>query len=381
MNIFKTVLKILNKNKFIVILYSVILISFGGINMSSNETVDNFVATKPDIYIINNDVNKGITKNLIKYLSDNCNIVKLKDNEDAINDALFYRDANYIIYIPKGFREDFLSGKVDEIEIKSSGDYQASFAGMILERYIKVATSFLGISENEDDIIKGINKTLSKKADVNIVSKLDTSGMNRATVYYNFASYSILACLVYIICLILASFKKPEIQRRTTISSSNYKSINRKLLASNSMLSIILWAVYVIVSFILIGGTMSSKHGAIYIINLLAFTICATTIAFFIGNFVTNKEAISGIVNVIALGSSFLCGAFVPMEYLPEGVLKAAHVLPSYYFIKSNEIVKTMEVVDSNALKPVIENMVILMLFSALFVVLTNVVSRKKAHS
>ncbi|MCR5609697.1 MAG: ABC transporter permease [Lachnospiraceae bacterium] len=381
MNIFKTVLKILNKNKFIVILYSVILISFGGINMSSNETVDNFVATKPDIYIINNDVNKGITKNLIKYLSDNCNIVKLKDNEEAINDALFYRDANYIIYIPQGFREDFLSGKVDEIEIKSSGDYQSSFAGMILERYIKVAASFQGISDNEDDIIKGINETLSKKAKVNVVSKLDTSGMNRATVYYNFASYSILACLVYIICLILSSFKKPEIQRRTTISSSNYKSINRKLLASNSMLSVILWAVYVIVSFILIGSTMSSKHGAIYILNLLVFTICATTIAFFIGNLVNNKEAISGIVNVIALGSSFLCGAFVPMEYLPEGVLKAAHVLPSYYFIKSNEIVKTMEAVDSDALKPVFENMGILLIFSLLFVVLTNVVSRKKACS
>ena len=60
--------------------------------------------------------------------------------------------------------------------------------------------------------------------------------------------------------------------------------------------------------------SMFSIHGIFYLINSFIFSICATTIALFIGNIVSNKNAISGIVNVIALGSSFLCGAFVPME-------------------------------------------------------------------
>ena len=51
-------------------------------------------------------------------------------------------------------------------------------------------------------------------------------------------------------------------------------------------------------------------------LNSLLFTICATTIEFFIVSIITNKNSISGIVNVVALGSNFLCGAFVPMKYL-----------------------------------------------------------------
>ena len=88
---------------------------------------------------------------------------------------------------------------------------------------------------------------------------------------------------------------------------------------------------------------MFTMHGLVYTINSLLFTLCATTIAFLIGTIVQNKNAISGIVNVVALGSSFLCGAFVPMEWLPEGVLNFAHALPTYYYIKTNELLKTVE--------------------------------------
>ena len=35
------------------------------------------------------------------------------------------------------------------------------------------------------------------------------------------------------------------------------------------------------------------------------------------------------------------------MEMLPEGVLKAAHVLPSYWFIKNNETLKTLETLNT----------------------------------
>ena len=108
MTVFNTVLKIVNKYKFNIILYTVLLVSFAGINFKSGNNITNFVETKPDIYIINDDENKGITKDLIKYLNKNTNIKDLDNDEEAINDALFYRDVNYIIHIPKNFREDFL---------------------------------------------------------------------------------------------------------------------------------------------------------------------------------------------------------------------------------------------------------------------------------
>ena len=378
MTVFKTFLKILNKNKFIIILYTLFLIFFGGFNMQTSESNINFVASKPDIMIVNYDEEKGITKDLIKYIEENSNVVDLKNNEDAINDALFYRDVNYVIYIPKNYNKDFMDGKNPEIEIKSTGDYQSSFAEMLLSRYIKVANIYQKSINSEEELINKINETLSKKSEVKITSKLDTNILSKATFYYNFANYSIMACLIYVICLILASFKDIKIQKRTIISSTNYKTLNRQLLLSNSLFSIILWMIYVVLSFILVGDIMFSIHGIFYLINSFVFTICATTIALFIGNIVSNKNAISGIVNVIALGSSFLCGAFVPMEWLPDGVIKIAHILPSYYYISNNEVLKTLEIINFNTIKPILLNIIIILSFSIIFIILTNIVSKRK---
>lgn len=378
MTVFKTFLKILNKNKFIIILYTLFLIFFGGFNMQTSESNINFVASKPDIMIVNYDEEKGITKDLIKYIEENSNVVDLKNNEDAINDALFYRDVNYVVYIPKNYNKDFMDGKNPEIEIKSTGDYQSSFAEMLLSRYIKVANIYQKSINSEEELISKINETLSKKSEVEITSKLDTNILSKATFYYNFANYSIMACLIYVICLILASFKDIKIQKRTIISSTNYKTLNRKILLSNSLFSIILWMIYVVLSFILVGDIMFSIHGIFYLINSFVFTICATTIALFIGNIVSNKNAISGIVNVIALGSSFLCGAFVPMEWLPDGVIKIAHILPSYYYISNNEVLKTLELINLNTIKPILLNIIIVLSFSIMFIILTNIVSKRK---
>lgn len=378
MTVFKTFLKILNKNKFIIILYTVFLIGFGGFNMQTSDNSTNFVASKPDIMIVNYDEEKGITKDLIKYITDNSNIIELNNNEEAINDGLFYRDVNYVIYIPENYSEDFMDGKNPEINIKSTGDYKSSFAEMLLSRYIKVANIYQKSIDNEDELISKINETLSKESEVEITSKLDTDGLAKATFYYNFASYSILACLVYVICLILSSFKDIKIQKRTIISSTDYRKLNRQLLLSNSLFSIILWGVYVALSFVLIEDVMFSNQGIIYLINSFIFTMCATTIALFIGNLVSNRNAINGIVNVIALGSSFLCGAFVPMEWLPDGVLKIAHILPSYYYISSNESLKTLEVFNLETMQPIITNMIVILGFSILFIILTNIVSKRK---
>lgn len=378
MTVFKTFLKVLNKNKFVVILYTAILLVFGASNMTTSDNQTNFVESKPDILIINNDEDIGITSNLTEYMKSNCNIVDVKDTEDAINDALFYRDVNYIIYIPENYRQNVLNGENPEIEIKSTGDYQSSYAEMLLTRYIKVQNIYVKEIKNEEELISKINDNLSKQTEIEITSKLDTDGLSNATFYYNFASYSILAGAIYIICLILSSFNEEKIRKRTIISSMNYKKHNRILLLSNGLFAIVLWLFYILISFILVGDIMFSIQGIIYIINSFVFTLCALTIAFLIANLVNNKNAINGIVNVIALGSSFLCGAFVPVEWLPDSVLKVAHILPSYWYIQTNELMKTIETFNMETLKPVFINIGIMVLFSIFFIIVTNIVSKRK---
>lgn len=377
MTIFKTFLKVLNKYKVTIIMYVVILIFFAGFNMKNNDNNINFVASTPDVMIISNDEEKGITKDLINYVKENSNIKEIINNEEAIDDAIFYRNVNYVIYIPENFRADFLNKKNPEIKIKSTGDYNASLAEMMLKKYMRIANIYNDGKLTETEIITKVNETINTESKITLTSKLDTNSLTRVGAYYNFTNYCFLASAIYIICLILSSFKNELINKRTIISSISYQKFNLKLLMCNMLFATILWIFYVVLSIILFGNIMFTNHGLLFILNSFIFMLFTVTLAFLLGNIVKNKEAINGIVNVIALGTSFLCGAFVPQEYLPTSVLNIAHILPSYYFIKNNELIKTIQKFNLVSLKPVIINIIIIVIFSIIFIILNNIITRK----
>ena len=194
-------------------MYTIILLIFGVSNMQTSEKSMNFVANQPDVFIVNYDEEKGMTKNLIQYISEHSKVKEIENTEEKIKDALFYRDVNYVIYIPKNYHTDFLEGKNPELEIESVGDYGASFEEMILSRYIRVANIYQKTIQNENELIDKINETLAKEIEVKVTSNLDTNSLEKVAFYYNFASYSILACLLFIISLILIYVSYSNIPR------------------------------------------------------------------------------------------------------------------------------------------------------------------------
>lgn len=375
MIVFKTYLKILNKCKLPILLYTVILIFFAGFNIKNNNQDMSFTASKPDIFIVNHDKNTQLTNHLVAYLKENSNVKDIEENK--IDDALFYRDVNYVIIIPKHFSENFLNHQNPQIEIKSTGDYMASLAERLLNRYLKIAEVY-NENSREEELVKNIDITLKKSVDIEMTSKLDTTHLEKAATYYNFSNYCIIAGCIYVVCLILSSFKNEQIHKRTMISSMSMKKINRRLLLSNSLFAFLLCLFYCLLSVVLVGKVMFTMNGLFFMLNTFLFTFCILTLAFLLGNLIRDKNAINGIINVIALGSSFLCGSFVPMKMLPSFVLKFAHILPSYYFIKNNELLKTLETFNGNTLKPIFINMGVILLFAIAFILLTNLISNKK---
>lgn len=378
MTVFKTFFRIVNKLKPTIILYTALLIIFGAVNMKTSDNNINFVNSKPDILIINQDVNKGLTKNLIDYMKKNSNIVKVENNEEKINDSLFYREVSYVIYIPKDYRKNVLLGKNPKLDIKKTDEYDAHLSEMMLKRYIKLQNIYNEEAGSEDELITLINDNINDDVNVKITSKVDTSKTYNIAYYFNFASYSILAIIIYIVCLVLCSFKEESISKRINISSINYKSHNNKILLASIVFSSIVWLLFVIIGVTIVGDIMFSIRGLISIINSFIFTFCALTLSILISSITNNKNAISGIVNVIALGSAFLCGAFVPAEYLPSSVLNFAHILPAYYYINSNDLLKNIDVINISSMHPIIINMIIIIMFSILFIILNNLVTRKK---
>lgn len=378
MTVFKTFWKIIKKYKGTIILYTVMLVSFGGINLSSKEANLNFTNEKPDVLIVNQGENIGLTKNLIDYLSQNTNIVQIENFEEKRNDALFYRDVNYIIYINDNYREKILNGENVTLDIKSTNDYSAHLAEMILNKYLTVQNLLRAYTTNEQELINKINKTLKEETKVVVSSKVDKTAENKVSRYFNFASYSILAAIIFIITLVMTSFKEKTINKRITVSSMNYKKHNNLLLISGLAYVLVLWLLYSLLAIILLKNSVLNTKGLLYILNSLVFSLSALTFALLISTLVKNKDAIGGIVNVVALGSAFLCGAFLPVEYLGSNVLKLAHIFPAYYYINTNNKIMSAEIIDKTLLTNILPNTLILILFMILFIIINNLITKQK---
>ena len=380
MIVFNTFWRIIKKYKGTILLYTVMLILFGGINLTSNSTNDLFTPTKPNIFIVNKDSNMGLTKNLINYLKKNTNVVSLEDDEEKINDALFYRDISYVIYIPKNYSKDVLDKKDVTIDIKSSKDYTSSLTEMMLDKYLNVQSNLVNITNNQDELVNMINNTLDVNSEVVVSSKLDNSYLNRVSRYFNFGSYSLLAVIIFIVTLVINSFKENTINKRIIVSSFNYKKHNRLLMLSSFVYSLIVWVLFSLLSVILLGKDMISIRGILYFVNTFMFVMPTLSFGILISTLVNNKDSIGGIVNVVSLGSAFLCGAFIPTEYLPKIVLSIAHVFPAYYFIDSNNLLSSMEIINFSNLTPVFINYFVLIIFMLIFIVVNNYVLKKKRY-
>lgn len=377
MTVFKTFWKVVNKYKGTIIGYTVMLLVFGTLNMSSNDVTEDFKSSKPDVIIINND-DSILANNLVEYFRNNANILDIEADEEKIDDALFYRDANYVIYINEGYENDVLNGKNLEIKIKSSGDYSSSLAEMLLKRYLKTQDVLHDEFSDKSILVNKINDSLKTNANVELATKINTSELTRLSRYYNFASYSIIAVVMFIICLVLSSFNEESVKKRTIISSMNYKKYNKYIMLSSILYVLFVVILYTILGFIVFGNIMFSKRGLIYILNTFIFAVVALALSLLVSTLVNKKEAVSGIVNVVALSQAFLCGAFIPVMWLPDGVLKLAHVFPAYYYINSNELLASLEVLNFSNLKLIFINMGVMTLFIVIFIILNNIFSKKK---
>lgn len=378
MTVFNTFWKVINKYKGTIILFTVMLVTFGGINTTSNNSTVDFTNSKPDIIIVNNSGNNDLTKNLISYLEKNTNVKDVKNTEEARNDALFYREVNYIIYIPKDYQKDVLSGKTPVIDSKTVGDYTSSLAEMLLTRYLKIQSIYAKNISTEQELITAINKNLSKTSEVTITSKVDRAKTSRVSRYFNFASYSAMFIIIFVICMVLSSFHTKTIKKRTIISSMNYKTHNKYLLRASFIYSIIVWLLFMLLGTILFSNTILSLRGLVYALNLFIFIFTSLTLALLLSTLIDNKDAVNGIVNVISLGSAFLCGAFIPTEWLPETVIKISRIFPTYWYVNSNDLLASLQTINMTSLNQVIINMIVMLVFALIFIIINNIVSKKK---
>ena len=390
MIVFKTFWRIMKRYWWIVFIYVAILTSLSVINLKTAPVTD-FVDTKPEITIVSQDpsdlATKPFTKNFLNYLSKNTKIIDLKESETT--DALFYQKISMILYLPEDLESKIISGQKITLDYRTSGNYTAELSKNLIKRYFelqrteilesknssKEQSNFL--SENSEKIISNLNQRLDQSPTVRLASK-NATNLSKIAAFFNFASYTIMAIILYVTCFINASFNKSTVKKRTMVSSLHLKKYNFSLLLANSIFAFSVFTLLTTLSFFVLGNIVLTPFFIFEILNILLYSLAALTLAELVSTFNLSRDAVSGVVNLLSLAPAFLSGAFVPTYFLPSFVLTIAHIFPTYWFIDTNNKITTMTEFSFNSFLNILPNLLVLVLFSIIFIVANLVLSKKK---
>ena len=390
MIVFKTFWRIMKRYWWIVFIYVAILTSLSVINLKTAPVTD-FVDTKPEITIVSQDpsdlTTKPFTKNFLNYLSKNTKIIDLKESETT--DALFYQKISMILYLPEDLESKILSGQKITLDYRTSGNYTAELSKNLIKRYFELQrTEILEsknsskeqsniLSKDSEKIISSLNQRLYQSPTVRLASK-NATNLSKTAAFFNFASYTIMAIILYVTCFINASFNKSPVKKRTMVSSLHLKKYNFSLLLANSIFAFSVFALLTTLSFFVLGDIVLTPFFIFEILNILLYTLAALTLAELVSTFNLSRDAVSGVVNLLSLAPAFLSGAFVPTYFLPSFVLTIAHIFPTYWFIDTNNKITTLTEFSFSSFLAILPNLLVLVLFSIIFIMANLVLSKKK---
>ena len=381
MTVFKNYFKIVLRYKWILLLYTAICLGISILNTSSGGTTpDQFLETKPNIAIINNDEQTELIKGFTSYITEKATLVELENNEEKIQDALFYRDVDFVLYIPENYTKDFMDGKNPEIEIKKTAEGSAEYTEMMVNKYLKLADIYCKSGMNQTQIVESIKTDLAKQVDIVIESGDSSQDKVKPYIWYTFSNYCFLAISIYIISIVMSVFNSEMIKKKNSVCKMPYKKISNQLLMGNIILILGVWLIYVLISFVLWKDAMSTINGLLWMLNSFVFILTSATIGFLVSSLVKSKDAISGIVNVLALGLSFISGCFVPQQWINPTVLNVSKAFPSYWYIKASEDIAKLTRYGFEDLKPILISFGVVLGYGVLYIAIIGIINKIKVH-
>lgn len=376
MTVFKACLKILNRLKFMILMYFVIffIISINmSITSSNEENTLSFQSSKVTIAVINND--KG---EIGQYIYDYCknigNVKSIIETEEGISDGLFSRIVEYIIVIPENFTEDLLNEKdikIDKYEV--AGSYSGAFMDNKINGFItdiKNTIDYLKVDGDINDLPQKAIDHLEnfKKYDTKVsFYEEESSYQNNIKYHYNFAAYCIMAISILGVSSLVSKFSKEDIKKRNQVSPVSSHKFGRAQLLSGIILSVVICGLYFFMGIILYGEGAYVGTGIVMAINMMLFSLVALSMGFLVSNLVKSPAGQSAAANVISLGFSFISGIFVGLEYLGNTVKIIGSFTPTYWYVTINEKLSLVKEMNIDVFKDISRPLGIEILFGIAF--------------
>ncbi|MDO5649421.1 MAG: ABC transporter permease [Gallicola sp.] len=349
MKAFKLFYKITSKNiadLFIqlAVFIGIFLVMFFSISQDNSSEIK---VDKVPVAIFNEDQEDPITDSFVRVLDHSTRQnTSIKDDSNAISDAIIFEEIFYSIRIPEGFGDSLRNGKFDEnpLEIqKALGETTATIVDTEINQFLSLYKVYQA-SENgeisadqEPSILQNIEDSFQEKVSIR---SFGTSNSNQEILLLMF--FGLLCYFLYTTGISLVGLSMVSMDDRTIRSreiASGYPQIKRSfgLYFASLLLMMIFWIIGLIIGGILFKEAIfSGDKMPLIILSSFLHMLAVGSIAIFIGTIAPNKNFINFFSTVFALFVAFSSGIFIPTEFLWGPFKNIAYFTPTIWHMELN---------------------------------------------
>ena len=346
MQVFKAMMKVTRKRLPSAMVYIIVFVVIS-ILVTNASTKDNkFEITKLDICVFDED-DTPESRALIKFLGKSNDMVEIENDRDKIIDALYYKRINYALIINKGYAERLAAGETADLfgSYHIDENYSVVFMGQFLDEYITSVKAYLTMGMTFDEAIKNTEEALSQSTEVDML-RVDKGGDSHFSVdfagYFQYMPYILIAAVFIEVCQVLVTMNKKDIRYSTNCSCMKSSKYTFQLFFGSGLFVMAVWLLLIVIGAVL-NKEMYSGRAWYAVLNSFIFSVVVASMAVFVSSFEPKENVLNLITQVLSIGMSFLCGIFIPMEVLSDGVLSVARFLPAYWYVKANNMIADIE--------------------------------------
>lgn len=387
MPVFKLCLKIINKNKMVMMVYILAFVMVSFIVRSFNkpsEGLTTYSDTKVSIAIISEE-DTPLTKGIETALSRIAEVKSLEGYEDnlkeTIQDALYFRALHMVIMIPEGFTDAILAGEPMTIKAQSvPGSVESMQVNLLINQYLNLARLYVTADEaiGADALASAIASVMDQPAEVTIINpNPDAVQGDLMPFFFNYLAYSYMFVMILGVSSIMLVFNRKVIKWRNACGPMPSLNMSAQLLLAIAVFAVVVWLILVTLCLVFDSQNAFKTNTLYFMLNAAIFGISVLGLSFLLANLIKGKDASSAVANIITLSTCFLSGVFVPQAFLGEGVLKVASYFPTYWYVKANTQIAVLTRFSFASLKEILGIFLIELGFAAAFIIVSLAVGKR----
>ena len=392
MSTFKTSLKIMAAHRSYVLVYLVAL-SLLGLNVGAARTEDASSQVKEattSVAVIDRD-GSTISRGVKDYVESAGKAQPLEDSRQAIQNATAQNRISYILIIPAGYGKQFQQAAREGAEpprMDTVIGYESASGALMNVRTDSYAGQVADyLSTLTDDPARAValaKETMNRSAPAERIAPDSTSLSHSFLVYARFSLYPLMTFAIVTISTLMTALGRRAIRSRLDSAPVSGGARNLGLLGACLVVGTVgwLWVLGLGVA-VFEASTVTTSAPLLGVVAaaLGAYMLVAISIGFLMGQLGLGQNAANAVANIGGLAMSFLAGAWVPIEWLPDAVARAARLTPGYWADQAISGAYDATSMSASIIRPLLVDSGICALFAVAILSVAMAVGRTRARS